>query len=409
MYNGFPASDVTSVGARRNSIEAAFDGIVGRGRPPRPPPPPRRRVARARRGHRARRARRRVSEAQGVTLERGRHRPHLDRAGRPPGASTGHGTRTSSAWPASTPSASRGSPSARPLGARQRRRVRRAPGQRPPRGRCRCTCACSSAWACTCSTTCSSAGSAAACAAAGALGVPASSSRRSRSAAAPARPSTRSRSCDRGRQQHDLRPVQRAPAARTRSRSTTCSPGALEQAVLADQLGYGCWWSVEHHCTPGFSYSGAPELDEHGHRHAHRAPARSATPACSRRSRSTTPAGRRAGCRARPPLRWTGRGRPGPIGRRRVGHLRRGSRGDARRARGGSSAHGHRVDRAGVQLDLGAPGHPDPHARAQAGAAAPSGALADGVDARAARGWPASSAWGSSARPCCRRSRRSRR
>jgi kynurenine formamidase len=31
MYNGFPASDVTSVGARRNSIEAAFGGIVGRG------------------------------------------------------------------------------------------------------------------------------------------------------------------------------------------------------------------------------------------------------------------------------------------------------------------------------------------------------------------------------------------
>jgi alkanesulfonate monooxygenase SsuD/methylene tetrahydromethanopterin reductase-like flavin-dependent oxidoreductase (luciferase family) len=36
--------------------------------------------------------------------------------------------------------------------------------------------------------------------------------------------------------------------------------GALEQAELADQLGYGCWWSVEHHCTPEFSYSGAPEL-----------------------------------------------------------------------------------------------------------------------------------------------------
>jgi kynurenine formamidase len=31
MYNGFPASDVTSVGARRNSIECAYDGIVGRG------------------------------------------------------------------------------------------------------------------------------------------------------------------------------------------------------------------------------------------------------------------------------------------------------------------------------------------------------------------------------------------
>ena len=36
--------------------------------------------------------------------------------------------------------------------------------------------------------------------------------------------------------------------------------GALAQAELADELGYGCWWSVEHHCTPGFSYSGAPEV-----------------------------------------------------------------------------------------------------------------------------------------------------
>jgi kynurenine formamidase len=31
MYNGYPASDVTSVGARRNSIAAGFEGIVGRG------------------------------------------------------------------------------------------------------------------------------------------------------------------------------------------------------------------------------------------------------------------------------------------------------------------------------------------------------------------------------------------
>jgi alkanesulfonate monooxygenase SsuD/methylene tetrahydromethanopterin reductase-like flavin-dependent oxidoreductase (luciferase family) len=36
--------------------------------------------------------------------------------------------------------------------------------------------------------------------------------------------------------------------------------GALAQVKLADDLGYGCWWSVEHHCTPEFSYSGAPEL-----------------------------------------------------------------------------------------------------------------------------------------------------
>jgi len=31
MYNGFPATEVTSLGARRGSISAAFDGIVGRG------------------------------------------------------------------------------------------------------------------------------------------------------------------------------------------------------------------------------------------------------------------------------------------------------------------------------------------------------------------------------------------
>jgi alkanesulfonate monooxygenase SsuD/methylene tetrahydromethanopterin reductase-like flavin-dependent oxidoreductase (luciferase family) len=34
----------------------------------------------------------------------------------------------------------------------------------------------------------------------------------------------------------------------------------LAQAKLADELGYGCWWSVEHHCAPEFSYSSAPEL-----------------------------------------------------------------------------------------------------------------------------------------------------
>jgi alkanesulfonate monooxygenase SsuD/methylene tetrahydromethanopterin reductase-like flavin-dependent oxidoreductase (luciferase family) len=35
---------------------------------------------------------------------------------------------------------------------------------------------------------------------------------------------------------------------------------ALDQAKLADELGYGCWWSVEHHCAPEFSYSSAPEM-----------------------------------------------------------------------------------------------------------------------------------------------------
>lgn len=34
----------------------------------------------------------------------------------------------------------------------------------------------------------------------------------------------------------------------------------LEQARLADLLGYGCWWSVEHHTSPEFSISSAPDL-----------------------------------------------------------------------------------------------------------------------------------------------------
>ena len=34
----------------------------------------------------------------------------------------------------------------------------------------------------------------------------------------------------------------------------------LEQARLADEMGYGCWWEVEHHTAVEFSYSSAPEL-----------------------------------------------------------------------------------------------------------------------------------------------------
>jgi alkanesulfonate monooxygenase SsuD/methylene tetrahydromethanopterin reductase-like flavin-dependent oxidoreductase (luciferase family) len=35
---------------------------------------------------------------------------------------------------------------------------------------------------------------------------------------------------------------------------------AIEQARLADELGYGCWWQVEHHGADDFSLSSAPEL-----------------------------------------------------------------------------------------------------------------------------------------------------
>ncbi|HVV21175.1 MAG TPA: LLM class flavin-dependent oxidoreductase [Pseudonocardiaceae bacterium] len=35
---------------------------------------------------------------------------------------------------------------------------------------------------------------------------------------------------------------------------------AVDQAKLADRLGYGCWWQVEHHGAGEFSLSSAPEL-----------------------------------------------------------------------------------------------------------------------------------------------------
>lgn len=35
---------------------------------------------------------------------------------------------------------------------------------------------------------------------------------------------------------------------------------AIDQAVLADEMGYGCFWEVEHHAGGEFSLSSAPEL-----------------------------------------------------------------------------------------------------------------------------------------------------
>src|SRR5262249_58731041 len=33
----------------------------------------------------------------------------------------------------------------------------------------------------------------------------------------------------------------------------------LAQAVLADELGFGCWWEVEHHGSVEFSWRSAPQ------------------------------------------------------------------------------------------------------------------------------------------------------
>ena len=34
----------------------------------------------------------------------------------------------------------------------------------------------------------------------------------------------------------------------------------VAQAAAADRAGFNCWWQVEHHCTPDFSYSSCPEM-----------------------------------------------------------------------------------------------------------------------------------------------------
>ncbi|MEZ5559025.1 MAG: LLM class flavin-dependent oxidoreductase [Pseudomonadales bacterium] len=35
---------------------------------------------------------------------------------------------------------------------------------------------------------------------------------------------------------------------------------SIEQARAAESAGFDCWWQVEHHCTPDFSYSSCPEM-----------------------------------------------------------------------------------------------------------------------------------------------------
>ncbi|MCR9259267.1 MAG: LLM class flavin-dependent oxidoreductase [Pseudomonadaceae bacterium] len=35
---------------------------------------------------------------------------------------------------------------------------------------------------------------------------------------------------------------------------------SAEQAQVAEKAGFNCWWQVEHHCTPDFSYSSCPEM-----------------------------------------------------------------------------------------------------------------------------------------------------
>ena len=54
--------------------------------------------------------------------------------------------------------------------------------------------------------------------------------------------------------------LQRAGAHRARGGAGSVYRDAIEQAKLADELGFGCWWQVEHHGVPAFSYSSAPDM-----------------------------------------------------------------------------------------------------------------------------------------------------
>ena len=175
---------------------------------------------------------------------------------------------------------------------------------------------------------------------------------------------------------------------------------ALEQAQLADELGYGCWWSVEHHCTPEFSYSGAPEL---------------MNVAISQRTERIRigHSGVLTPFKINHPLRVAERVAV-------LDHLSHG-RVELGLARSGGaewSTFGIDPDATLAELEetarlcvtawtepeftlgVGTAPHPGAHGRAQAGAAAAPGVVADGVVARAASAWPVSSAWASSARRC---------
>ena len=54
--------------------------------------------------------------------------------------------------------------------------------------------------------------------------------------------------------------VQKAKESWGEDHEQTLIRETLEQARLADELGYGCWWEVEHHAAGVFSHSSAPEI-----------------------------------------------------------------------------------------------------------------------------------------------------
>ena len=175
---------------------------------------------------------------------------------------------------------------------------------------------------------------------------------------------------------------------------------ALVQARLADSLGYDCWWSVEHHGAVEFSLCSTPELlnllvatvhDPHADRALGRALPLHHQPSDPCRRAHVLPGHRQ---------RRAPRGRPGPVGRGGVGHLRRRRRRDPGPDARAVPHAPPDVERREVLVGQRPHPHPGPQHRAQAGAAAPPPHVADlhqrrgvphgrRVRARGARGDPA--------------------
>ena len=116
---------------------------------------------------------------------------------------------------------------------------------------------------------------------------------------------------------------------------------SIEQARVADEAGFDCWWEVEHHCTPDFSYSSCPELILEAIAPQHETAAgRSRRRTGAVRDQSSV-AGGGARRDARSHQRRPARSGAGEVGRQGVGdvrHLRAAGRGRPRRSNADAAA-----------------------------------------------------------------------
>ena len=154
---------------------------------------------------------------------------------------------------------------------------------------------------------------------------------------------------------------------------------ALEQARLADELGFDWVWAVEHHFLEEYSHCSAPEVRAGGGRRPDRAHPRRPRRRGVRPADEPPDPGGRAGRRPRPALRGTARVRHRPLvdvdGAGRLQRRPRRHQADLGRVRPGAAAHvGGRTVRLRRRVLLDARAQRAP----QAAAEAPSADVGDG-------------------------------